>query len=249
MPKARVPSENVPDNASTAAVRAARLGPRLLIIKAVALGALALLGAALSRTPWMREWLGPDGALAQGLKNLDFAAYPVFLLGSGLLIAVGVPRLLFCPIAGAAFGFWPGLLISTASTMAAYFTTFLFIRGQLADRETPWILPDRLAFLKKDPGIAGVILTRLIPVPGLLGTVALSLSPVRKRAFFAGSLIGLIPEAVPLLLLGAGMLEGSPRQLAWTFAGGLLLVVACLGLIRHLMLRHRTAATKDSSGE
>lgn len=241
-----LPSNGAAANASEAAARAARLGPRLLIIKAAALGILALLGAAMSRSPWMREWLGPDGALAQALKNLDLAAYPVFFLASGLLITIGVPRLLFCPVAGAAFGFWPGLVISTASTMTAYFTTFLFIRGQLADRETPWVLPERLSFLTKDPGIAGVILTRLVPVPGLIGTVALSLSPVRKRAFLAGSLIGLIPEAVPLLLFGAGLLEGNPRRLAWTMAGGLVLVLVCLGLIRHLMVRHRATLSKDS---
>ncbi|MCC7375064.1 MAG: TVP38/TMEM64 family protein [Verrucomicrobiales bacterium] len=227
-----------------------RLGPRLLLIKAAVLGALALGGALLSRSPWVREWLGPAGTLSQELRHLDLAAYPVFILGSGLLIAVGVPRLLFCPVAGAAFGFWQGLTISTSSTMLAYFATFIFVRGRMADLETPWVLPARLAFLKMDPGVAGVILTRLIPVPGLIGTLALALSPVRKRAFFAGSLIGLIPEAVPLLLLGAGMLEGSPRQLAWTFAGGLVLVMVCLALIRHLLSKHRKESeSRGSQGQ
>ncbi len=233
------PRDGGHETSTEAAERAAQLGPRLLLIKAAVLAGLALVGALLARTPWVREWLGPGGTLSQELRHLDLAAYPIFIAGSGLLIAVGVPRLLFCPVAGAAFGFWQGLVISTTSTMLAYIATFAFVRGQLADREKPWMLPVRLEFLKRDPGVAGVILTRLIPVPGLIGTLALALSPVRKRTFLAGSLIGLVPEAVPLLLLGAGLLEGSPRQLAWTFAGGLVLVMVCLGLIRHLISKHR----------
>lgn len=87
-----------------------------------------------------------------------------------------------------------------------------------------------------------MILTRLIPVPGLIGTAALSLSPVRKRAFLLGSFIGLVPEAVPLLLLGAGLFESNTKQLAWLGAGALTLVVVSLFLIRRLLRRYREAS-------
>lgn len=224
--------------------RAARLGPRLLLIKAVLLLALALAGAALSRIPAIREALAPAGHVSEWLRNMGGAAIPAFILGTGLLIAMGVPRLVFCPVAGAAFGFGTGLVTSTTATMLAYFGTFLFIRGRLADRETPFELPPRLAFLRVDPGLPGVILTRLIPVPGLIGTIALSLSPVRRRTYLLGSFLGLIPEAVPLVLLGAGLFEGNPKQLAWLGAGALLLVVACYLLMRRILRR-----TADHPGD
>ncbi len=223
-------------------------GTRLLMIKTVVLILLALTGALLARHPGVREWTAPAGRMARALNDVGWIGIPAFIVASGLLIAVGVPRLLFCPLAGAAFGFWGGLATSTVATMTAYFLSFLFIRGRLADRETPFELPPRLAFLRHDPGVAGVILTRLIPVPGLIGTAALSLSPVRKRAFLLGSFIGLVPEAVPLLLFGAGLFDRSPRQLAWLGAGALLLVVASLVLIRRLLRQHQGAGRGTADG-
>jgi uncharacterized membrane protein YdjX (TVP38/TMEM64 family) len=216
-------------------------GTRWLILKAVALMLLALVGALLARHPGVRAWTSPAGRMAQALGNVGWVGIPAFILGSGLLMILGVPRLLFCPLAGAAFGFWGGFVTSTVATMGAYFASFLFIRGRLADRETPFELPPRLAFLRHDPGVGGVILTRLIPLPSLIGTAALSLSPVRKRSFFWGSLVGLVPEAVPLLLFGAGVFEQNTRHLAWLGAGALLLLVASLILIRRLLRKHRNA--------
>lgn len=214
----------------------------MLAIKVVVLVGLAVLGALVSRHPWVRAWVAPAGHFAGALRDHGWIAVPGFILVSGLLIIAGVPRLLFCPVAGAAFGFWGGLATSTVATMGAYFVSFVFIRGRLADRETPFVLPKRLAFLRHDPGVAGVVLTRLLPVPGLIGTAALSLSPVRKRAFLWGSLLGLVPEAVPLILLGAGLFEGNPKQLAWLGAGALVLVMATLVLIRKLLRRYRHSA-------
>lgn len=225
-----------------------RLGPRLLVSKVLVLVLLAALGAILSRNPGVHEWLGHGGRLARELRGLGQAAVPAFFLGSALLICLGVPRLVFCPVAGAAFGFWGGLLVSTASTMAAYVATFLFIRGRLADSDQPVPLPAALSFLRHDPGISGVILTRLLPVPGLLGTIALSLCPVRTRSFLAGSLVGLIPEAVPFLLLGAGLFDGNPRQLAWMTAGALLVLLASWLLVRHLLKRHRISPRRPDAG-
>lgn len=224
--------------AAPAADQAARLGPRLLLGKALILVGLAVAGALLARIPGVREAAAPAGRWTQQLRDLGWLAVPLFCGVSTILIAVGVPRLLFCPLAGAVFGFGGGLATSTAATMAAYFASFLFLRGRLADRDTPYELPASLAFLRHDPGIPGVVLTRLIPVPGLVGTVALSLSPVRKRDFLLGSFIGLVPEAVPLILLGAGLLDGSPRHLAWLFAGAIVLVLACVVLIRRLLQQH-----------
>lgn len=214
-------------------------GTRLLVIKAVVLVFLALLGGLLAKQPGVREWMAPAGRMSQSLREFGWVGIPVFLVVAGALITIGVPRLLFCPLAGAAFGFWGGFVASTLATMAAYYLSFLFIRGRMADRETPYALPEKLAFLAHDPGIGGVILTRLLPVPGLIGTAALSLSPVRKRTFLLGSVIGLVPEAVPLLLFGAGLFEKDTKHLAWLGAGALVLVVGSLILIRRLLRRYR----------
>lgn len=221
---------------------------RLLVAKAVILVILAMVGAFFARHPGVQAWMAPAGRLAESLRGYGGWGMPVFVLLSGILITLGVPRLLFCPLAGAAFGFWGGFLTSTIATMGAYTLSFLFIRGRLADRETPFELPARLSFLRFDPGVGGVILTRLIPVPGLIGTAALSLSPVRKRSFLLGSFVGLVPEAVPLILFGAGLFERNTKHLAWLVAGALLLVVGSLLLIRRWLARYR-AGSRPSAGE
>src|SRR4030095_14391051 len=171
-----------------ATARAARLGPRLLLIKVGGLAALAIAGALVARLPAVRAWMAPAGHLSDWFRDMGWVGGPVFILATAALIFVGVPRLPFCPLAGAVFGFWWGLVTSTVATMLAYYSSFLFIRGRLAARDEPAELPSRLSFLRYDPGVAGVIRTRLIPVPGLWGTIALSLSPVGRRSFLFGSL-------------------------------------------------------------
>jgi uncharacterized membrane protein YdjX (TVP38/TMEM64 family) len=235
------PFAHAPEAAHAGSVPPApRLDSRLLLIKALLLVALAMGGVFLARLPGFREWLGPEGRLSDGLKRLGWIAAPSFIFTVALLISLGVPRLIFYPLAGAAFGFWGGLAASTAATMGGYLASFLFIRGRLGRAQSKDRLPPALAFLRFDPGVAGVILTRLIPVPGLLGTVALSLSPVRTRAYLIGSLIGLVPEGVPLILLGAGLLGGDPREFAWLAAGAVVLIVSAFLLIRHLLNRAKT---------
>src|SRR5436309_8197899 len=41
----------------------------------------------------------------------------VLMFGVALLVAVGVPRLIFCVVAGMAFGFWAGLLWAQLGTL------------------------------------------------------------------------------------------------------------------------------------
>jgi uncharacterized membrane protein YdjX (TVP38/TMEM64 family) len=187
--------------------------------------------------------MGPGSAWATWLHRFGAAAAPLFILAAAVLIALGVPRLALCPLAGAAFGFWGGLVTSTVATMEAYMAAFLFVRGrsERARKE----LPASLAFLQHDPGIAGVIATRLMPVPGLVGTMALSLSPVRTGTFFWGSLIGLIPEAAPLILFGAGLIEGEWRHVGWLAAGVVLLVAGCWLLIRHVLKSRSRTGIRD----
>ena len=183
-----------------------------------------------ARRPGFQEVLGPAGRYAAFLRDHGAWTIPLFVASTSVLIFLGVPRLLFCPLAGAAFGFWTGLVGSTLGTMLAYLASFLWIRGRRDEvRDLPEPAHPALAFLPRQPGLATVVLIRLLPVPGLLGTAALALSSVRPGAYLLGSLIGSIPQAAPLVLLGAGLLTGDRRQLVWlaVLAVGLILVSGC----------------------
>lgn len=215
--------------------------------RVVLLVALTVVGAGVLRVPGVRDGLQPGGGIHGALRGLGWWAYPAFILATGGLIAVGVPRLVFCPLAGAVFGFWGGIASSTVATMGAYCVSFLVVRGRRRPGETGPGLPPALAFLRRGPGLGGVILARMIPVPGLVGTLALSLSPVGFSTFFVGSLVGLLPEAIPLVLLGAGWRRGDPREFAGLAVIGVLIVVAGLLLTRRWVAR-RAAAVGGGRG-
>src|SRR5512138_1470156 len=87
-----------------------RTGP--VLGKALVFLAIAVAGALAYRFTPLKEWLLPAGEAATWIRQTGFWGAAVFLLGMSVLVVVGVPRLLFCPLAGALFGFWGGLGLS-----------------------------------------------------------------------------------------------------------------------------------------
>ncbi len=159
------------------------------------------------------------------LANLGWMGPVAFVFLVAILVAVGVPRLLLCPAAGMAFGFWAGLLLSQAGTVLGYYVVFLFVRWggrAFVLRHRPQLL--RFTERIRHQGIPAVILARQLPVHGLLVNLVLSLSPIRHRDFLIGSAIGLIPEAVPCTLIGTGAAQASLARSAG------LMVLAVVGL-------------------
>jgi uncharacterized membrane protein YdjX (TVP38/TMEM64 family) len=180
-------------------------GARVLLLKAGAFLAVAIVVALLCRYTALRHWFEPAGGAIDWVRNTGVWGAVIFVLGSTLLMVFGLPRLVLCVPAGVLFGFWGGMGTSLVSTMMAYQTIFLLIRGRRnGGRATP-ALPRKLAWLARDPGWMGVLVARLLPIHGMAVTVALSLSKVRNGPYLLGSLIGLAPEAAPLVLLGASL--------------------------------------------
>jgi uncharacterized membrane protein YdjX (TVP38/TMEM64 family) len=79
----------------------------------------------------------------------------------------------------------------------------------------------------KDYGIGGVFLVRQVPVHGSLTNLALGLSGVRHYQFLIGSGIGMLPEAVPAALIGAGLVSGSFEK-AFPYLAGAALAMGVL---------------------
>ena len=169
---------------------------------------------------------------ARELQAMGAWAPLIFAFGVAALVTAGVPRLLFCPIAGLAFGFWQGLLLSQLGTLIGYYGMFLFIRwgGRgLIERLHPRL--HELAGHIRRQGIPAVFLARQLPMHGLVVNWLISITPVRHRDFLVGSAIGLIPEAIPCTLIGAGMLHGSLWDASrYVVLAAVLLAVAWIGL-------------------
>jgi uncharacterized membrane protein YdjX (TVP38/TMEM64 family) len=208
-----------------------------MLTKALVLLAIVVAGAVAYRFTPLKEWFEPAGRAAAWVRDTGAWGVLAFYGISTLLIFLGVPRLVFCPVAGAVYGFWGGLALCLVAPATSYFVTFLMLRGR-NDGPVPG-LPRSLAFLSRDPGLSGVILARLIPLPGMLITLALSLSGVGRRKYLFGTLIGMVPEALPLVALGSGLLNHGPDRFFHFGAMALLLVGVAWFAVRGVRRRQR----------
>jgi uncharacterized membrane protein YdjX (TVP38/TMEM64 family) len=174
-----------------------------------------------------------------------------------VLVAAGMPRLVFCPVGGLVFGFRYGLLWTQVATLAGYYALFLFVRWGGRDfvlRHWP-----RVGRLKKHfhghSAALMVFAVRQLPISGLIINFLLGLSPIRHRHFLLGTALGILPEAIPFTLVASGVfkLKGRNTPLYIVAAVGILLLV-CASLwyfSRHSKLlaelRNQTETTDEEA--
>ena len=172
------------------------------ILFAVLVGLLML-----TSLPQVRHFISENlPVLKQFIQDCGPWAPVVFILIVAVLVGAGIPRLAFHFVGGALFAFWGGMVWTCIGTMIGYTVVFLAVR-QLGLRDSilrkhpAW---QKLAAKLKHNTVPAVILFRQLPLPGIVTNTVLALSPIRRREFFLGTIIGLIPEAVPTTLIGAG---------------------------------------------
>jgi uncharacterized membrane protein YdjX (TVP38/TMEM64 family) len=179
----------------------------------------------------LRAWLGRLREISGQIRGLGVLAPLAVMVSIAVLVAVGFPRLVLCAIAGMALGFWSGLVWAQLGTLLGNYATFLVARFAARQWAEHYLSKrGKLHTLVQREGIAGVILARQLPVPGLLVNLACALFPLRHRDFLIGTLLGQLPEAVPCTLIGAGALKGA----GLIGLGVAVAVVAWIGLRRLL---------------
>jgi uncharacterized membrane protein YdjX (TVP38/TMEM64 family) len=223
-----------------------RQAPRRGLLRPLLLAAL-LVGAtvAVSLSP-IRAWLQDLPRIRQSLASLGVWAYPVCVLAVALLVGCGVPRLLLCAIGAMVLGFWRGLLLTQLAALLGYYAIFAAVRWGGRD----WVLhrwPNlrRWADALHDQGIMGVILIRQFPLHGTLTNLCLGLSAVKHRHFILGTAIGLLPEAIPIALVGAGLVKASLKDSAGYIAAAALafaVIWIASGYALRALRRSRSAA-------
>ncbi len=199
-----------------------------LITLAVVVAAFALVYF----TP-ARKYLGNIQSIKYWLLSLGWVGPAAWMGIVFVLVAAGMPRLLFCPIGGLAFGFWHGLLWTQVATLAGQYALFLFVRWGGQDfvlRHWP-----RIGRLKEHfHGHSAALLVfavRQLPISGVIINFLLALSPIRHRHFLLGTAFGILPEAVPFTLVASGVFKLTGRNTPLYIAaavGVLLLVCAAL---------------------
>ncbi len=176
-----------------------------------------------SQVEEMRRWICSFG---------PWAPLTLTALIAGL-VAIGVPRLILCGVAGLVFGFWTGLTSVTLGTLTGYYLTFITVRWGGRDLTLDhWARCRRFCHLLARGGIESVLLLRLLPINGFIVNLGLAVTTVRHRDFLMGTLIGSLPEAVPMVLVGAGLLHPSVGKTV-----GLLLLAIALAVVAGIGVR------------
>lgn len=205
-------------------------------------GGVAVLLAIVYLTP-LRHYLGHLREVSQYVRSLGVLGPLLFTLAVAFLAPVGAPRWAICWIAGMAFGFWLGLLCAQVGTLMGSYATFLVTRwGGRVWAQHYLSKRGRLQALVRREGVAGVILARQVPLPGVFINLACGLFSVRHRDFILGTVVGQLPQAVPCVLIGAGTLQASYRQSLGAIT--LAVVAAAVGwLALRWLIRRRSPIT------
>ncbi len=208
---------------------------RLLILALVALALLIILHF----TP-LKAWLEDIRALKDRIDSFGWQANLVFAAGSIAAIALGVPRLALCGLAGALFGFVEGGLVSIVSSVLGSYGAFLIARwgGRAWAERKLGGASERLRRLLADPSISSIFIARQLPVPGIVPNVLLGILPVRHDTFLAGTFLGYLPSTAIVALAGSSLgkesLEKAIVQISLSMAGLAALSVLLVWLLRKL---------------
>ncbi len=212
----------------------------ILIASLIAAGALlnmSGLAEHIQDTVWIDTWVRGQGIVGEAM----------FVGVMAVALAIGVPRQVVCFLGGYAVGFWEGLVLCLlASALGCainfYYARFLgrsMIQARLADR-----LRRLDGFWQENP-FSLTLMIRLLPVGNNLITNLLAgVSSIAALPFFAGSILGYLPQTIAFVLVGTGVGLDGVMQIILGVA--LFAVSAIIGLI--LFQRFRAARHLASAG-
>ena len=191
-----------------------------------------------------RKYLGNIQVVKFWLLSLGWVGPAVWMGVVFVLVAAGMPRLLFCPVGGLAFGFWYGLLWTQVATLFGYYALFLFVRWGGQDfvlRHWP-----RVGRLRKHfHGHSAALLVfgvRQLPISGLIINFLLGLSPIQHRHFLIGTAVGILPEAVPFTLVASGMVKLTSQNTPLYIAAAVALLLLVCAALWHFSRRSKLLA-------
>ena len=140
----------------------------------------------------------------------------IFLLASGLLITMAVPRLWVCGVAGAVYGVTLGSLLALGGSMIGATILYLLGRSLLAEMVQRRFV-GRLAFwgnLFRQNGFWWVLYGRLFPLSNAtINSLLCGCCRVELSQYLAGSLLGFIPLTLVFAAFGSGGAKGNLQQI------------------------------------
>ncbi len=174
---------------------------------------------------------------------------PLLFLGLQAVLCVGpVPRTVFTVAAGALFGTVVGLLVTLAATTLAGVIAYFLVRatgGRLVER---YVRGSAVHWARRrldHHGTLAVTSMRLVPfVPFAALNYVCGLSSVRFVPYLVGTVVGIVPGTVAIVVLGDAVTgRPSPTLIAISVACGLIGLAGIVVAARRPLPEEEPAAT------
>ena len=170
-----------------------------------------------------------SGAVPGGL----FGSGAVFVVVTGLLISLGVPRIWISALGGAVYGALLGAALSLCSTVigatALFFAGSTFL-GSVVERRFAGRAGKFVERLSRE-AFWWTLYLRLFPFSNsTVQSLLFGSLRVPFTAYISGSILGFIPLTVVFAVFGSGGVKGNYYQIWLGFA-----LIAAVALIRYLM--------------
>lgn len=205
---------------------------------ALLLGFLLLASPLVLTLPW-KDWMVFGGLLKQSFAQWDPWSPVFFVAATALGTAFGLPRLVFCVMAGWLFGFEYGFAWSQLGSLLGAYGLFVLARHTRPEQLLQKYPKLRALSAPAASGWFSVLLVRQLPLAGLYNDILLAWSPVSHRDFWIGSFIGFLPLGITASLVGAGAIQTDLKQMA-SYLAVATLVFMLLSVSLKWAVRRRT---------
>lgn len=170
-------------------------------------------------------------ALASELQSLRVYWWlpPAYVAAYVLLTTCLAPGSILSMLAGAIWGFGPGVVLGLFACNLACNVQFLGARWLLRDRLGTTFRKaglDELNARAEHEGLAAVLFLRMIPMPMVLANALAGVSRVRWWQFAVGSFIGTLPMAIAVTFFASTVVDGATQAGRAALWKGLGLAVA-----------------------
>ncbi len=152
----------------------------------------------------------------------------LFVLLQGMVTVTPVPRTVFTVAAGVLFGGIAGVVLAVAGTSLAATVAFFLVKllgGRFARKHADHRVMTWVRARLDRRGLLAMVSLRLIPaVPFSAMNYASALSGVRFAPYLLGTVLGVLPGTIGIVILGDAAVGGNPHP-------AMLLVSVCSGAV------------------
>jgi len=193
----------------------------------------------LNKTPLRELLYNSEWVQGQFLASKSPKSIFLFIVGGGLLTVFGFPRLVLSTIGGFVYGTLSGTLYALAGTIWGCFLSFFYARF-LAQEFVRSHIPEKAMkiemLLLNQPFLVSIMIRNLPVGNNTITNLLAGVSRIKTLPYFAGSLIGFIPQTLVFSLLGSGISRDGTMQVVIS----LILFSATIGFMWYLIQVIRT---------